>query len=207
MKSSPGSIIDVPLVNLVNGYDNFAYEDTFSAANRSAGPQSESNMTFKSVDECDDITLKVTDDNEHQHRSASQSKRSSLTRLNAVDIDSLNDSLNAQMKFIHLSRESLDTSYGYSFKTFSVRDKHFINLVGDDSPAFKAGLRQGDLIVEVNGEPVSGLTHKQVVVKMRKNPLEINLTVISDLDTFQQSLEELNAYLKKTGNRRNKHQN
>lgn len=58
---------------------------------------------------------------------------------------------------------------------------HLIKAVDDDGPAFHAGLRPGDLITHVNGEPVQGLYHTQVLqlllsggehVTLRSTPLE-----------------------------------
>src|SRR3712207_8491836 len=37
----------------------------------------------------------------------------------------------------------------------------------DDSPAARAGLQPGDLITQLDGEPVMGLTLRQAVDKMR----------------------------------------
>lgn len=42
----------------------------------------------------------------------------------------------------------------------------------DGGPAHEAGLREGDLITHVNGEPVHGLVHTEVVeliLKVHKN--------------------------------------
>ncbi|MEC7944365.1 MAG: PDZ domain-containing protein, partial [Pseudomonadota bacterium] len=37
----------------------------------------------------------------------------------------------------------------------------------DDTPAFRAGLKSGDLITHLDGEPVQGLTLSEAVEKMR----------------------------------------
>lgn len=58
---------------------------------------------------------------------------------------------------------------------------HLVMAVDDGSPAFEAGLRPADLITHVNGEPVQGLYHTQVLqlllsgsehVTLRATPLE-----------------------------------
>ncbi|XP_076391550.1 microtubule-associated serine/threonine (MAST) protein kinase dop isoform X3 [Megachile rotundata] len=58
---------------------------------------------------------------------------------------------------------------------------HLVMAVDQSSPAFEAGLRPGDLITHINGEPVQGLYHIQVLqlmlsggdhVTLRSTPLE-----------------------------------
>ncbi|XP_066585062.1 microtubule-associated serine/threonine-protein kinase 3-like isoform X2 [Prorops nasuta] len=58
---------------------------------------------------------------------------------------------------------------------------HLVMAVDPASPAFEAGLRPGDLITHINGEPVQGLYHTQVLqlmlsggdhVTLRSTPLE-----------------------------------
>nr|KAF7416747.1 hypothetical protein H0235_011278 [Vespula pensylvanica] len=58
---------------------------------------------------------------------------------------------------------------------------HLVMAVDQSSPAFEAGLRPGDLITHINGEPVQGLYHTQVLqlmlsggdhVTLRSTPLE-----------------------------------
>lgn len=49
----------------------------------------------------------------------------------------------------------------------------------DDTPAAKAGIKAGDLIIRINGTAVKGLNLHQAVVKMRGKPgTEITLTVL-----------------------------
>ena len=51
----------------------------------------------------------------------------------------------------------------------------------DDTPAFRAGVQAGDLIVKIDNEPVSGLTLSDAVKKMRgKVGSEITLTIIRE---------------------------
>ena len=48
----------------------------------------------------------------------------------------------------------------------------------DDTPAFRAGLKSGDLITHLDGEPVQGLTLSEAVEKMRgKVGSDLKLTV------------------------------
>ncbi|XP_014258754.1 microtubule-associated serine/threonine-protein kinase 3 isoform X2 [Cimex lectularius] len=58
---------------------------------------------------------------------------------------------------------------------------HLVMAVENGSPAFESGLRPGDLITHINGEPVQGLYHTQVLqlllsgcdhVTLRSTPLE-----------------------------------
>lgn len=60
----------------------------------------------------------------------------------------------------------------------------------DDTPAARAGMQTGDLIVELDGEPVQGLTLSEAVEKMRGEVgSEIVLTVVrDDLDPFEVSI-------------------
>lgn len=58
---------------------------------------------------------------------------------------------------------------------------HLVMAVDDASPALEAGLRPGDLITHINGEPIQGLFHTQVLqlilsegdqVTLRATPLD-----------------------------------
>src|SRR5205814_8197046 len=40
---------------------------------------------------------------------------------------------------------------------------HLVMSVENNSPAFDAGLRPGDLVTHINGEPLQGLLHPQVL--------------------------------------------
>lgn len=46
---------------------------------------------------------------------------------------------------------------------------HLVMEVDKGSPAFDAGLRPGDLVTHINGEPVQGLFHTQVIKEATKS--------------------------------------
>lgn len=53
----------------------------------------------------------------------------------------------------------------------------------DGSPAEAAGLREGDKIIEVNGENISTSNHQGVVARIKENPNETRLLVM-DAETL-----------------------
>jgi len=59
-----------------------------------------------------------------------------------------------------------------------------INSVVDGGPAFQAGIRDGDYLLEVNEETITGLNHSQALKKVLSNPKYVDLLVITDLDSY-----------------------
>src|SRR3546814_16514880 len=62
----------------------------------------------------------------------------------------------------------------------------FVRVVSpiDDTPAAKAGIKPGDLIVKLDDTPVKGLSLSDAVDKMRGEPgTKIKLTIVSEGDT------------------------
>uniref|UniRef100_A0A915D2Z8 PDZ domain-containing protein n=1 Tax=Ditylenchus dipsaci TaxID=166011 RepID=A0A915D2Z8_9BILA len=69
----------------------------------------------------------------------------------------------------------------YGFNLHAERGKgQFVGVVDDGSPAQKAGLKSGDRIFAVNGESIVGASHKEVVLKIKSNPMQCELLVISE---------------------------
>lgn len=69
---------------------------------------------------------------------------------------------------------------GYGFNLHAEKNKpgQFIGKIDPGSPAEKAGLKEGDRIVEVNGVNVNQENHKQVVQRIKAIPDETKLLVV-----------------------------
>ncbi|KAI6223042.1 Na(+)/H(+) exchange regulatory cofactor NHE-RF1 [Aphelenchoides fujianensis] len=69
----------------------------------------------------------------------------------------------------------------YGFNLHSERThQQYVGAVDANSPADRGGLRQGDRIIGVNGTIIVGETHKEVVQKIKQNPMQCEMLVISE---------------------------
>lgn len=69
--------------------------------------------------------------------------------------------------------------YGYNLHAEKGKQQ-FIGTVDENSPAARAGLCPGDRIYAVNGHDIVGESHRQVVQKIKSDPLKCELLVISE---------------------------
>lgn len=72
---------------------------------------------------------------------------------------------------------------GYGFNLMSKRDKegHFIDHIDPNSPAAFSGFKNGDKIIEVNGDNIIGLAHAQVAELIKTSIAgEVKLLVVDD---------------------------
>ncbi|XP_028277571.1 NHERF family PDZ scaffold protein 4b [Parambassis ranga] len=75
---------------------------------------------------------------------------------------------------------------GYGFllrleKTPSGRTYHVLREMERGSPAERAGMQDGELLLEVNGESVESLEHKEIVDRVRLSGQQVSLTTITFL--------------------------
>ena len=70
-------------------------------------------------------------------------------------------------RVVEIKRRSKHDEYGFDFKTNETDGKHVCHSVRPDKPAHLAGLRDGDCLLEVNDESVSGLWHDAVKMKVK----------------------------------------
>uniref|UniRef100_A0A667YJR8 Na(+)/H(+) exchange regulatory cofactor NHE-RF n=1 Tax=Myripristis murdjan TaxID=586833 RepID=A0A667YJR8_9TELE len=68
--------------------------------------------------------------------------------------------------------------YGFNLHSERARPGQYIRAVDEDSPAESAGLLPKDRIVQVNGVPVDGKTHSQVVAAIKAGGDETRLLVV-----------------------------
>ena len=66
----------------------------------------------------------------------------------------------------------------------SIEGQHVVTNVIPDSPAFEARIKDGDYILEVNGDIITGLSHNQVVKKVLSNSNHVDLLIVTDLDGY-----------------------
>jgi serine protease Do len=67
-------------------------------------------------------------------------------------------------------------------KEFNLPDQNgaLINGVQPDSPALEAGLREGDVVTEVNGKPVSDYRHFRLMISQTAPKTKVALKIIRD---------------------------
>ncbi|KAF4113289.1 NHERF family PDZ scaffold protein 4b [Onychostoma macrolepis] len=72
---------------------------------------------------------------------------------------------------------------GYGFllrqeKTGTGRSVHMVREVDKDSPAELGSVKEGEMLLEVNGESTESLSHNQVVSKIRQSGQQVTLTTM-----------------------------
>ncbi|XP_070606341.1 Na(+)/H(+) exchange regulatory cofactor NHE-RF3 isoform X2 [Erythrolamprus reginae] len=73
-----------------------------------------------------------------------------------------------------------NNGYGFYLRMEQNGKGHLIKDIDSDSPAAKAGLRDNDILVAVNGEPVEALDHEAVVEKIRQSGENATLLVVDE---------------------------
>ncbi|NWS71352.1 NHRF3 protein, partial [Crotophaga sulcirostris] len=75
--------------------------------------------------------------------------------------------------------------YGFYLRMQQNSGDHVIKDVDSESPAAKAGLKDDDILVAVNGEQVDGLDHESVVGKIKQSEAKTTLLVVDkETDTM-----------------------
>ena len=82
----------------------------------------------------------------------------------------------------HLKKQSDFNGYGFNLHAEKGKSGQFIGKVDPGSPAERAGLKEGDRIIEVNGTNIGNENHQQVVQRIKSVPDETRM-LVADPDT------------------------
>jgi predicted metalloprotease with PDZ domain len=87
-------------------------------------------------------------------------------------------------RLCHLSRNDSNDKYGFTL-ILNRNGTHIAKNVRDGLPAAIAGLREGDLILEVNGESIDGIDFGQVIKKiLAEGATTVDLLVVNNPDAY-----------------------
>jgi len=81
-------------------------------------------------------------------------------------------------RLCHLHLTKAESSYGFNLYKRKGDDGQYIGYIDDGSPADLVGLKNGDRLVEVNGENVENKSHKKAVNMIRERDGEVSLLVV-----------------------------
>jgi len=83
-----------------------------------------------------------------------------------------------QIRLCHIKKRPDFNGYGFNLHAEKSKPGQFIGTVDEGSPAERAGLKEGDRIVEVNDCNICHENHKQVVARIKAIPDETRLLVV-----------------------------
>lgn len=92
---------------------------------------------------------------------------------------SANGSAATESRVCHVRKMPDFDGYGFNLHAEKGKPGQYIGKVDDGSPAERAGLKRGDRILEVNGNSITGETHKQVVARIKERPDDAELLVVA----------------------------
>nr|XP_025949090.1 Na(+)/H(+) exchange regulatory cofactor NHE-RF3 [Dromaius novaehollandiae] len=106
---------------------------------------------------------------------------------------------NANLKLLPLKPQLVELQKGTSGYGFYLRMKrntggHVIKDVDSGSPAAKAGLKDNDILVAINGERVEALDHEQVVEKIKQSEEKVALLVVDKETDTMYKLAQISPY-------------
>ncbi|XP_041949668.1 PDZ domain containing 3b isoform X1 [Alosa sapidissima] len=126
----------------------------------------------KMVKKCDHMTVLVID---------SKSEQTYVSRRMPI-LPSMAVAHNLPHKPRKLHLVQAPEGYGFLLRLEKTPSKHNIHVlreVDPDSPAERAGIQEGEILLEVNEELITNLKHNDVVNRIRQSGQQVTLTIIS----------------------------
>ncbi|XP_003742500.1 Na(+)/H(+) exchange regulatory cofactor NHE-RF1 [Galendromus occidentalis] len=123
--------------------------------------------------------LSSSRDVSNQDNTASQNNNNSSKRNNnkMANGDSMAE---PTARLCHLRKWRDFDGYGFNLHADKAKGTQFIGIIDPHSPAETAGIRQNDKIIEVNGENVEKLPHREIVERIKTVPNETTLLVVDE---------------------------
>ncbi|XP_074958689.1 Na(+)/H(+) exchange regulatory cofactor NHE-RF3 [Phalacrocorax aristotelis] len=87
-----------------------------------------------------------------------------------------------------------ENGYGFYLRMEQNTGDHVIKDVDSGSPAAKAGLKDNDILVAVNGEQVDGLDHESVVGKIKQSEAKTTLLVVDKETDAMYKLAQISPF-------------
>ena len=94
--------------------------------------------------------------------------------------ENLNDTL---PRLISITRSSNDQAYGFDLNTNDSLNNNFVTNVFEHLPAYKAGLRNYDYIIEINNESIKNLKHEDIVEKILSKQNTVDFLVVANYES------------------------
>ncbi|XP_060796173.1 Na(+)/H(+) exchange regulatory cofactor NHE-RF1a [Neoarius graeffei] len=103
--------------------------------------------------------------------------------LDTLSLSSKESKNELRPRLCHMKKGA--TGYGFNLHSDKSKSGQYIRAVDEDSPAEKSGLRPQDKVVQVNGMPVHGFQHSEVVAAIKAGGDELRLLVVDpETDAF-----------------------
>lgn len=126
-------------------------------------------------------------DSDHEDRHSSSTPReaspvprengdASSVRSDRSSVSSKGERGGPRPRLCHMKKGT--SGYGFNLHSDKNKPGQFIRAVDEDSPAERAGLRPQDKIIQVNGVPVLGMQHSEVVAAIKAGGDETTLLVV-----------------------------
>merc|ERR1719225_798730 len=83
-----------------------------------------------------------------------------------------------EIRLCHLYKRNTFEGYGFNLYKKTKEELHIIGGLESRSPGIDGGLREDDILIEVNGVNVEKIKHQDVVEKVREHHLKVSLLVV-----------------------------
>jgi hypothetical protein len=133
-----------------------------------------SNIYIMPIENTFEVAAEKKKSNDHQQPAVEEY---TVVQQREINLDRMgrDQSLTRVCRLIRTTNNEL---YGFDLKTFPADGRHIAKNIVKDSPAHRAGLMDGDIILEINGDSIDGLDKNQVITLIKMFPKQVELLVI-----------------------------